>query len=163
MIGRSERICIKLIIKNPSMTRMGYKLLKILIGLQVILLFVQFWLGMNLNLFVAVPLKSPQNFSSYSGGYELLAHIVIGVTIFVLAGLLLSYGSRLRSRYLSALSVFGLVFAIIAPATGVTFTLSGQDNSLSLAMAMSFLIAFAVYLSGFYLVDKLRAAGRGFR
>jgi hypothetical protein len=113
---------------------MGYKLLKILLGLQVILLFVQFWLGMNLNLFVAVPLKSPQNFSSYSGGYELLAHIVNGVTIFVLSGLILSYGSRLKSWYLSALSVVGLVFAIIAPATGATFTLSVQDNSLSIAM-----------------------------
>jgi hypothetical protein len=142
---------------------MGYKVLKILLGLEVVLLFVQFWLGMNLNLFVVLPLHSPQIFSSYSGGYELLAHIISGAAIFVSAGLILSYGSRLRSWRISALSVVGFVFTIVALATGATFTLRGQDTSLSLVMAMSLLIVFAIYLSEYFLVNGLQVAGRDFR
>ena len=46
---------------------MGFKLFKILLSVEVVLLFVQFWLGMSINLFVAVPLRTASNFSSYSG------------------------------------------------------------------------------------------------
>ncbi len=141
---------------------MGYSLLKILLAVQVILLFVQFWLGMNINLFVNVPVKSPQDFGSYSGGGELLAHIVTGAAVFVLSGLVLSYGSRLRSWLISGLSMAGFAFAIIAPATGVTFVFRMQDGGLSLAMAMSFVLALIVYLSLFFLVNRLRIEGRTF-
>ena len=85
----------------------------------------------------------------------MLAHIVNGISILVLSGLILSYGSRLRSSRVIALSAAGLVFAVIAAATGATFMLRGQDDSLSLSMAMSFLLAFAVYLSEFHLIEKM--------
>jgi hypothetical protein len=142
---------------------MGFKLFKILLCVEAILLFIQFYLGMNINLFIAVPLYTAQHFSSYNGGAEVLAHIVNGIIILALAGIILSYGSRLRNPWVFALSAVALGFAVVAVATGATFAFSMQDDSLSLAMAMSFIITYTVYLVEFYLVDKLQATGRSFR
>jgi hypothetical protein len=142
---------------------MGYGLLKSMLTVGLFLLFVQFWLGMNLNLFVSLPTRLPSDFFSYSGGDELLAHVVIGVTILVLASLILSYSSRLRNIPFSALSTIGIIFALVAPATGATLALCNHDEVLSLAMAMSFLIVFAVFLAEYFLLDRLKLAGYVFR
>jgi hypothetical protein len=138
---------------------MGYRLLKSILATGVVLLFVQFWLGMNLNLFVSLPMRLPSDFFSYSGGYELFAHIFVGVAVFVLSGLILSYGSRLRNIRFSTLSVIGLVFSLVAVATGATFALRGHDDIISLAMGMSFLLVFALFLAEYFLLDKIKFAG----
>jgi peptidoglycan/LPS O-acetylase OafA/YrhL len=135
---------------------MGFQVFKILLAIEVLLLFVQFWLGMSINLYVSLPMYTPQDFAGYMGGQEVLAHIVSAIVILVLAGLILSYGSRLESHRVIVFSSVGLSFAIIAALTGATFMFKGQDNSLSMAMAMSFLLAFAVYVSEFFLVDALK-------
>lgn len=142
---------------------MSYGLLKSMLAVGLILLFVQFWLGMNLNLFVSLPTRLPSNFFSYSGGDELLAHVVIGMTILVLAGLILSYGSRVRNIRFSALSTIGFIFALVAPATGATFALQSHGDILSLAMAMSFLIVFTIFLASYFLLDRVKGAGYTFR
>jgi hypothetical protein len=142
---------------------MGFSLLKSMLAAGVILLFVQFWLGMNLNLFVSLPMRLPSDFFSYSGGDELFAHIFVGVAVFVLAGLILSYGSRLRNIRFLTLSTIGFAFAIIASATGATFALRGHDDILSLSMAMSFLLVFAVFLAEYFLLDKIKITGCTFR
>ncbi len=133
---------------------MGLKFFKILLAIEVVLLFVQFWLGMSINLFVAVPLNSASNFSSYSGGTEVLTHMVNGVIVLALAALILSYGSRLRIIRISALSFVAVVFAVVATATGATFLFRLQDDNLSLAMAMSFVIIYTAFLVLFSFVQK---------
>ncbi len=135
---------------------MGFKLIKILLGIETVLIFIQFYLGMNINLFVKIPLTTPQNFANYSGGAEVAAHIIDGILILTLASIILSYGSRLRNVWVSALSAFALGFALVAVATGATFTLRGQDGSLSLTMAMSFIMVFTIYVSEFHLVRKMQ-------
>ena len=135
---------------------MGFKALKILIAVEILLLFIQFWLGMYLNLFAEMPLNQDQNLSSYSG-LEVSLHIAVGVSVLVFAGLILSYGSRFRRLQITVLSAFGLVFATLAPLAGATFLFKDQDHVLSMAMAASFLIAFALYLSLFYLIEKLQS------
>jgi hypothetical protein len=134
---------------------MGYRLLKSMLATGVVLLFLQFWLGMNLNLFVSLPIRLPSNFFSYSGGDELFAHVFVGVAVFVLAGLILSYGSRLRNIRFSTLSVIGFVFALIAVAAGAAFTLRGHEDIISLGMSMSFLIVFIVFLEEYFLLEKI--------
>jgi hypothetical protein len=136
---------------------MDFKAFRIMLSLEVLLLFIQFWLGMYVNLFVNLPLYKAQDFSSYAGGQEVISHIAVGVTIFLLAGLILSYGSRLKKLQINLLATFGVVFVILAPLTGATFLFRDQDNILSMAMAISFLLAFTVYLAIFYLVDKLKS------
>ena len=142
---------------------MGFKFFKILLSVEAVLLFVQFWLGMSINLFVVVPLRTASNFSSYSGGEEVLAHMVNGVLVLAFAGLILSYGSRLRLIRVSVLSVVGVVFAVVASVTGATFLFRMQDDNLSLAMSVSFIVVYTVCLSLFFLVDNVRAAGKAFR
>ena len=133
---------------------MGFKFFKILVGVEIVLLFIQFWLGMSINLSVKLPLYTALSFSSYSGGTEVLAHIINGILILGVAGVILSYGYRLKRPHISALSAPGAVFAVVAVATGATFALRGQDDSLSLTMAMSFIIIYTIYLSQFYLSQR---------
>ena len=131
------------------------RIFKILISIEIILLFIQFWLGMSTNLFVFLPLNSAVDFGSYSGGTQVFAHIINGVLIFALAGLILSYGFRLKSRIISALSILALISAFVAVSTGATFAFSLRDDSLSMAMAMSFLTGFSVYFCEFYFIGKM--------
>ena len=60
---------------------MDYLSHKKLITISIVLLFIQFWLGMSLNLFVDIPRDTFLNFFGYSGGIEVLAHIVNGFLI----------------------------------------------------------------------------------
>jgi len=136
---------------------MGSEAFKIILGLEVLLLFIQFWLGMYVNLFVNLPLYRAQDFSSYAGGQYVIAHIAVGVSILLLAGLILSYGSRLKKLQVNLLATFGVAFVILAPLTGATFLFRDQDNVLSMAMAINFLLAFTVYLAIFYFADKLNS------
>jgi hypothetical protein len=136
---------------------MSSKIFRILLTVEIILLFIQFWIGMSINLFFIVPLHSAQNFAGYAGGNYVLEHIINGVTALALAGFILSYGSRLRSRLISILSILAMVFALVAVSTGATFALRLRDDSLSMAMAVSFLIIFAAYFSEFYLVERIQA------
>ncbi len=137
---------------------MSSKIFRILLTVEIILLSIQYWLGMSINLFVLLPLTSAQNFAGYSGGNEVLAHIINGVLILAFAGLILSYGSRLKNSLISVLSIIALIFTIVAVSVGLTFALSLRDDSLSMAMAVSFLIVFIAYFSEFYLVGKKDAA-----
>lgn len=139
---------------------MDFKVFKILLAIQIILLFAQFWLGMSINLFVSVPKLTPFSFSGYSGGSEVLVHIVTGIAILLIAALILSYSIRLKSKLLSAISTAALVFAFTAPAAGYTFVLKGQNDGYSMAMAMSFLIAFTLYLACFFLIDRLQSTAQ---
>ena len=159
-MGFLQKLIIKKTIKEYSM---GYSLLKSMLAVGVVLIFIQFWLGLNLNLFISLPIQLPSDFFSYSGGDVLFVHIVAGLTIFVLAGLILSYGSRLHNIRFLTLSAIGFVFAFTATISGATFTLRGHDDILSLSMAMSFLIVFAAFLASYFLVDKVKVAGCTFR
>jgi hypothetical protein len=78
---------------------------KNLLLVEAILLFAHFWLGMSTNLFIAIPLDMPLSFLSYSGGLEVLAHIVNGVLVLSVAVALLIYGLKLNAvNQLSKLS-----------------------------------------------------------
>ena len=134
---------------------MDFKLFKILLAAAVVLLFIQFWLGVSVNLYVSIPLLSGFNFSSYSGGFEVLAHIASGILVIALLALIFSYGFRLKSNFISALSVVTLVFAVIASERGVEFALGGHNNILAMEMAISFLIVYTLIFTEFYLVKKL--------
>ena len=59
----------------------NYDTLKKLIIIVGVLLFIQYWLGMVINLFTTIPINSPLNFLGYSGGLEVLAHILNGFLI----------------------------------------------------------------------------------
>jgi len=133
---------------------MDFKAFKILLAAEVVLLFIEFWLGVSINLFVSIPKLTPLNFSSYSGGSEVLAHITNGILVIALAALIVSYSIKLRSLLISALSVVALVFAVVASERGMEFALVGHNYTLSLEMAISFLIVYTLYFIEFYVVER---------
>ncbi len=136
---------------------MDYNTLKKLITLEGVLLFVQFWLGMETNLFVEIPAEAPLNFFGYSGGLGVLAHIANGALILLVASLILIYSVRLTNSLFSKLSIVGIIFVAVAIAGGVIFITGGLDDSFSMAMAMSFISVYTLYFYEFYLIGRSEA------
>ncbi len=145
-----------LLSKRSHWFSMGFYLLKVLVAVEIVLLFIQFWLGLSINLFAVIPVFKPSNFSNYVGGTEVLAHIINGLLILALAGFILSYGYRL-TKSVSWLVVASIVFVATALTAGFNcfnYLLEEQTSSLSMTMAISFLISFMSFIVLFNKVDK---------
>ena len=119
-----------------------------------ILLFIQYWLGMVVNLFVEIPTQNQLNFLSYSGGIEVFVHIVNGVLILVIGLITILISFRLTNKLFSRLSLVAILFVAAAITSGVIYIIGGFDNSFSMAMAMSFISTFTLYFYIYYLVGK---------
>lgn len=132
-----------------------YNVFKILLAAEVVLLFIQFWLGVSVNLYVTIPMLRPFDFTSYSGGFQVLAHITNGILVIALGASILSYGIKLENILISVVSVAALVFAVIASERGMVFALGGHYNILSLEMAISFLAVYTLYFLDFYIIERL--------
>ena len=112
---------------------------KKLITVVIALLFIQFWLGMSLNLFVDIPRGIFLNFFSYSGGIEVLAHIINGLLILGVSLAIL----RQKSDRLSFLGTLSVAAAIVA---GIVYILNTYEvPPYSIAMAMSFITAYTIF------------------
>jgi len=114
---------------------MDYLSRKKLITISIVLLFIQFWLGMSLNLFVDIPRDTFLNLFGYSGGIEVLAHIVNGF-------LILAVSLAILRQKVAKLSFLATLFVAAAIVTGFVYILNTYDiPSYSMAMAMSFIIS----------------------
>ena len=112
---------------------------KKLITFVIALLFIQFWLGMSLNLFVDIPRDTFLNFFSYYGGIEVLAHIVNGF-------LILAVSLAILRQKVARLSFLAILFVATAIVAGFVYILNTYDIPYySMAMAMSFIIAYTVF------------------
>jgi hypothetical protein len=122
-----------------------YGTIRKLIAFVSILLFTQYLLGMGINLFATIPQQTAFNFFEYAGGVEVLAHIVTGALILVVALAILASSIKLNNAVLSTLSLLALALIVGAVGDGTLFTLLGQQNTYSMAMAIGFVSAFIVY------------------
>ena len=112
---------------------------KKLITFVIALLFIQFWLGMSLNIFVDIPRDTFLNFFSYYGGIEVLAHIVNGF-------LILAVSLAILRQKVARLSFLAILFVAAAIVAGFVYILNTYDIPYySMAMAMSFIIAYTVF------------------
>ena len=130
----------------------NYDTLKKLIIIVGVLLFIQYWLGMVINLFTTIPINSPLNFLGYSGGLEVLAHILNGFLILAVSFLIIIYSIKITRSFLSKLSLLASLFVVSGITMGLIFTLGGLNNSFSIAMAMIFISTYSLYFYEFYLV-----------
>jgi hypothetical protein len=137
---------------------MDFEGFKNLLGILGILLFIQFWLGMSINLFVGLPPVDPQNFQNYTGGYQVLIHIGLAGLVLGLGAVTVGSSLSLKSAVVVRLSILGFFIMVLALVNGMVFLLEGQDSSISLGMAVTFLSAFTVYFLAFYFVGKAQAA-----
>jgi hypothetical protein len=135
--------------------------------LTLLLLNVQFFLGMLVNLFIQIPVVHPgANSSNYflgmaqgiawtllSGPPALLFHVALGLLLVLASSLLM--GLAIASRYRSWIiaSILGWVGIVGAGFNGASFLNYGHDLS-SLLMSTGFVLAMIAYMLGFALADK---------
>jgi hypothetical protein len=132
--------------------------LRRLVVAEAILLYIQFWLGMSLNLFIPVPSSTPFDFLGYDEGVILLAHILNAFLILIVGSYIAYIISRDGGRWLNIQSLLTGIFVVVALIAGFVFILAGQDDSFSMTMAMSFISVFTVYFAMIYQIGKMEGA-----
>lgn len=114
---------------------------KILVAVMLVLLVVQYLLGLWTNLY------APAMFTSNSSFPSLNWHYNVGFILFFASVLLLIFAAFTRVAGLIAPAVFVLLGVLLAGLAGSAFVSSSPNNPLdSFAMGFLFLVAFAAAL-----------------
>jgi len=122
----------------------------------VILLIVQFGLGIGVNLYVTLPAAGRPGHASWFGNGPLLAlHATLGMFLVLAAVFVLVRSIMARNRGLILTSAAGLVAIFLAFFFGSNFT-DKLTNGYSLGMAIAFAAALACYVIGLYAASTRR-------
>src|SRR5260221_9007735 len=138
---------------------------------SLILLIVQFLLGMAVNLFVTIPTDHPgANPPEYFGGVVqsvtwailrghvlLITHAILGLLLVLNALGLLIAAIKARARDLITVTSFGLVGVLAAGFNGGSFLNYNQDFS-SMLMAAFFAVAVVAYSVGLFVTGRPASA-----
>ncbi len=132
--------------------------LRVLVVILLVLLAVQYELGMAVNLSPDLPSLSPFGFSLggvlaalQQAGSTALAHGLMGSFLWLLSVLTLILSLSSKQRRLQIFSGLGFVFISLAATGGILFVLSGfQADRFSEMMASSFLLSFIFYFLELY-------------
>ncbi len=128
---------------------MNFGQIQILARAMMPLLILQFLLGMFANLFVTFTTSSAANRLASiftEGSPALMAHVIIGIVLFVLSLIVLIFAGFTSRRRLLGIASLGFASMAVAFFSGIAFVFSTYaDNSLSYLMAVGFIIAFIVY------------------
>ncbi len=130
-----------------------YKNLLVVLG---IVLFIQFGLGMSMNLFVAIPLNSPLNFLGYGGGVAVAVHIVNGILVLGVTIATVNYSFEFEKALMFKLSILGVFLVILAATNGLIFAFMVQNDGFSMGMAISFLTVYTIYFTELYYIGKMQ-------
>lgn len=123
----------------------------------VIVLIVQFGLGIGVNLYVTLPAAGHPRHSDWFGNGPLLAsHVALGMFLVLAAIFVLVRAITARNAILIATSAAGLVAIGLAFSFGASFT-DKLTNGYSLGMAISFAAALACYAIGLYAASTRRS------
>jgi hypothetical protein len=129
--------------------------LRATVWIVLLLLAVQFALGIYANLYVAFP--APRSSTSLMPGMSvngmstvmdhvgLMLHNVLGILLVLLGIVAFTFALRTASSVAIGLASVGLAALIGAGIAGMVFVMSGQPNGASYLMAIGFLVAFAAY------------------
>ena len=122
----------------------------------LIVLIVQFALGISVNLYVTLPAAGHPGHSSWFGNGVLLAlHAALGMILVLAAVFVLVRAITARNAALIVTSSAGLVAIGAAFFFGASFT-DKLSNGYSLGMAISFAAALACYAIGLYTLTARR-------
>lgn len=131
----------------------------------IALFILQFIFGMILNLFVNLPKVHSGTSGSYAsqtlhgfgwalsngGGFALTVHAWIALGMLAAAIAILVFASIGRIKSWIITGSIGLLFIISALINGLNFINLGGHNANSMAMSISYIIAFSAYGIGLYL------------
>jgi hypothetical protein len=123
----------------------------------LILLIVQFGLGIGVNLYVTLPDAGDPGHASWFGNGALLAlHATLGMLLILGAIFVLVRAIMARNAALIITSATGLVAILLAAFFGSGFTDKLTDGY-SLGMAIAFAVALACYAIGLYATSTRRS------
>ena len=123
----------------------------------LILLAVQFALGIGVNLYVTLPSAGHPGHASWFGNGALLAlHATLGMLLILGAIFVLVRAIMARNAALIVTSAAGLVAILLAAFFGSGFTDKLTDGY-SLGMAIAFAVALACYAIGLYATSTRRS------
>lgn len=113
------------------------------------LLGIQYFLGMEVNIYLAPPYSSSNLIFSL---HYSLGILVLGFSLAILAVSVLT-----RDLPTVTASVVGFMSIAVAGEAGRQFAFSSQNNYLSLAMSLGFLVAFGAYIAEAFLLNGIVA------
>jgi hypothetical protein len=123
----------------------------------LIVLIVQFALGISVNLYVTLPAAGHPGHSSWFGNGALLAlHAALGMFLVLAAIFVLVRAVMARNAALIVTSAAGLVAIGVAFFFGASFT-DKLTNGYSLGMAIAFAAALACYAIGLFAASTRRS------
>ena len=146
---------------NGEITKTAQLRLRTITVIILVLLAVQFLVGMLVNLFVQVPsvhpgANAPEYFSGVVQGVAwallhaqlwLQIHAIVGLLLFLASLILIGFAIAARRRAWIIVSVLGLLGIMAAGFNGASFMNYGHDFS-SLLMSIGFLLAAVPYTIG---------------
>ena len=125
----------------------------------LIVLIVQFALGISVNLYVTLPAVGRPGHASWFGNGPLLAlHAALGMLLILGAIFVLVETIMARNATLIVTSATGLVAILLAAFFGSGFT-DKLTNGYSLGMAIAFAVALACYAIGLFAASAGKAVG----
>ena len=147
--------------RNGEITKTAQLRLRTITVIILVLLAVQFLVGMLVNLFVQVPAvhpgaNAPEYFSGVVQGVAwallhaplwLLVHAIVGLLLFLAVLILVGFAVAARRRAWIIISVLGFFGIVAAGFNGASFMNYGQNFS-SLLMSIGFLLAAIPYTIG---------------
>ncbi len=147
--------------RNGEITKTAQLRLRTITVIILVLLAVQFLVGMLVNLFVQVPsvhpgANAPEYFSGVVQGVVwallhgplwLLVHAIVGLLLFLASLILIGFAIAARRRAWIIVSVVGLLGIVAAGFNGASFVNYGHNFS-SLLMSIGFLVAAVPYTIG---------------
>jgi hypothetical protein len=139
------------------------RVLTALVLANVLLLVVQYALGMYVNLFVQFPDSLPQGNGwswVFSNSSVTVAHIALGTTIALLSIVLLGLSIAHRRALITASSALGLLMVLFAWWSGSDFLSRGQRDVSSYTMAIGFVGAIVFYIWQIILLFRHRTASK---
>ncbi len=138
---------------RPAAAAPSIRSVRILALPMVILLAVEFLLGMALNLFVAVGNGSAV--AVLSSNPVLVAHVVVALLLLGLSGRAVVGSFRYPVRSLRVGAALALVSSVAATLAGSSFTFGGQNGWASYGMSVAFL---GVLMGAFLLLGPVARA-----
>jgi heme A synthase len=133
-----------------------YSYIKYGIAAMMILLFMQFIIGIYINLYVSFPpLNSVKNNAAlhFPPDYiTVMLHMMLGFLLLIVSFIILLLSIKIRNNKLVISSAISFIFVIVAGISGFLF-LFNELNIYSITMAISFII---IILSEFYYLYEVK-------
>jgi hypothetical protein len=123
---------------------------------SLVMLIVQFGLGVGINLYVSLPTTGSGGrkvSQAFTNGPALALHVVLGLLLIVAAIGLLVQAIRARHGWVITLAALGLIAIVGAAMQGFSFV-HDSTNASSMGMAVATAVAMACYAAALFIVRE---------